>query len=197
MILVVDDKLYEEPLRERIHAAVKNLIDEKQQLLGVEMMHKLEKDVMLQVLDAKWKEHLAAMDYLRQSIGLRGYAQKNPKQEYKREAFEMFQQMLEEIKQDTIAFLCHVKFQSPEEVTPLVSTKEPEPSKLQMQHEQAADILHPGELETSEQSNQSERATASAPKPDQVIRGDKKVGRNAPCPCGSGKKYKHCCGKLS
>ena len=192
-----DDKLYEEPLRERIHAAVKNLIDEKQQLLGVEMMHKLEKDVMLQVLDAKWKEHLAAMDYLRQSIGLRGYAQKNPKQEYKREAFEMFQQMLEEIKQDTIAFLCHVKFQSPEEVTPLVSTKEPEPSKLQMQHEQAADILHPGELETSEQSNQSERATASAPKPDQVIRGDKKVGRNAPCPCGSGKKYKHCCGKLS
>jgi len=190
-----DDKLYEEPLRERIHSAVKSLLQEKQQLLGVEMMHKLQKDVMLQVLDTKWKEHLAAMDYLRQSIGLRGYAQKNPKQEYKREAFEMFQQMLEEIKQDTIAFLCHVKFESPEEVTPLAETKAPEPSKLQMQHEQAADILHPGELETSEQ--QPARPASDIPKPDQVRRTDKKVGRNEPCPCGSGKKFKHCCGKLS
>lgn len=189
-----DDKLYEEPLRERIHSAVKSLLQEKQQLLGIEMMHKLQKDVMLQVLDSKWKEHLAAMDYLRQSIGLRGYAQKNPKQEYKREAFEMFQQMLEEIKQDTIAFLCHVKFESPEEVTPLAETKAPEPGKLQMQHEQAADVLHPGELETSDQPA---RPASDIPKPDQVRRTDKKVGRNEPCPCGSGKKFKHCHGKLS
>ena len=187
-----DDKLYEEPLRERIHAAVKNLLAEKQQLLGSEMMLKLQKDVMLQVLDSKWKEHLAAMDYLRQSIGLRGYAQKNPKQEYKREAFEMFQQMLEEIKQDTISFLCHVKFQSPEEVAPL-DTREPEPAELQMQHEQAADVLHPG----SEQSAPAERPIADVARPNQVIRSDKKVGRNEPCPCGSGKKYKQCCGKLS
>jgi len=103
--------------------------------------------------------------------------------------------MLEEIKQDTIAFLCHVKFESPEEVTPLAETKAPEPSKLQMQHEQAADILHPGELETSEQ--QPARPASDIPKPDQVRRTDKKVGRNEPCPCGSGKKFKHCCGKLS
>lgn len=190
-----DDNLYEEPLRERIQAAVKNLIDEKQQLLGQEMMYKLQKDVMLQVLDSKWKEHLAAMDYLRQSIGLRGYAQKNPKQEYKREAFEMFQQMLEEIKQDTIAFLCHVKFQSPEEVTPIAQPKVPEANELQMQHEQAADILHPDQLPAQEA--QEQRPPPEASKPEQVVRSDKKVGRNEPCPCGSGKKFKHCHGKLS
>ena len=187
-----DDKLFEEPLRERIHESVKNLIDEKQQLIGVEVMHKLQKDVMLQMLDTKWKEHLAAMDYLRQSVGLRGYAQKNPKQEYKREAFEMFQQMLEEIKQDTISFLCHVKFQSAEEVAPLASKNAPPPIEdLQLQHAQADDILHP------EQEQQPNRPPPEAVKSDPIVRSDKKVGRNEPCPCGSGKKYKHCCGKLS
>jgi preprotein translocase subunit SecA len=186
-----DDNLYEEPLRERIHAAVKNLLNEKQQLLGDEMMHKLEKDIMLQVLDSKWKEHLAAMDYLRQSIGLRGYAQKNPKQEYKREAFEMFQQMLEEIKQDTVSFLCHVTFQSPEEVAPITPASTPAAEDLQLRHEQATDILHPGEAPA--------RAgrPAEAAKSNPVVRADKKVGRNEPCPCGSGKKFKQCHGKLS
>ena len=188
-----DDNLYEEPLRERIHASVKSLFDEKQQLLGDEMMHKLQKDVMLQVLDSKWKEHLAAMDYLRQSIGLRGYAQKNPKQEYKREAFEMFQQMLEEIKQDTITFLCHVKFQSPEEVAPIAPNNEPDVDSLQLQHEQAADVLHPGEA-PQQQAGQPQTDVA---KSNPIVRADKKVGRNEPCPCGSGKKFKHCCGKLS
>lgn len=188
-----DDNLYEEPLRERIHAAVKSLLAEKQQLLGGEMMHKLEKDVMLQVLDTKWKEHLAAMDYLRQSIGLRGYAQKNPKQEYKREAFQMFQQMLEEIKQDTVSFLCHVKFQSPEEVAPITPTKTPDMDDLQLQHEQAADILHPGDEPPPARADQP----AGMPKADPIVRTDKKVGRNEACPCGSGKKFKHCHGKLS
>lgn len=187
-----DDNLYEEPLRERIHASVKSLLDEKLQLLGSEMMHKLEKDVMLQVLDSKWKEHLAAMDYLRQSIGLRGYAQKNPKQEYKREAFEMFQQMLEEIKQDTISFLCHVKFQSPEDVAPITPKKIPEVEDLQLKHEQAADILHPEEV-----APQRNDQPANMPKAAPVVRADKKVGRNEACPCGSGKKFKHCHGKLS
>ena len=179
-------------MRERIHASVKSLLDEKLQLLGSEMMHKLEKDVMLQVLDSKWKEHLAAMDYLRQSIGLRGYAQKNPKQEYKREAFEMFQQMLEEIKQDTISFLCHVKFQSPEEVAPITPANVPEAEDLQLKHEQAADILHPEEA-----APQRNDQPASMPKTAPVVRADKKVGRNEACPCGSGKKFKHCHGKLS
>ncbi|MDW3096318.1 MAG: preprotein translocase subunit SecA [Gammaproteobacteria bacterium] len=188
-----DDNLYEEPLRERIHASVKSLFDEKQKLLGDEMMHKLQKDVMLQVLDSKWKEHLAAMDYLRQSIGLRGYAQKNPKQEYKREAFQMFQQMLEEIKQDTISFLCHVKFQSPEEVAPITPKNETDADSLQLQHEQAADVLHPSEVS----KQQTGKPQADVVKSDPIVRADKKVGRNEPCPCGSGKKYKHCCGKLS
>lgn len=187
-----DNNLYEESLRERLHASVKDIFDEKEQLLGSEMMHKLQKDIMLQVLDTKWKEHLAAMDYLRQSVGLRGYAQKNPKQEYKREAFEMFQQMLEEIKQDTISFLCHVKFQSPEEVAPLSATnKALAVDNLQLQHAQADDILHP------EQAQVPSRQTADVPKPDPLVRADKKVGRNEPCPCGSGKKFKHCHGKLS
>ena len=187
-----DENLYEEPLRERLHASVKNIFDEKEQLLGSEMMHKLQKDIMLQVLDTKWKEHLAAMDYLRQSVGLRGYAQKNPKQEYKREAFEMFQQMLEEIKQDTISFLCHVKFQSPEEVAPLsAANKAPAADDLQLQHAQADDILHP------EQAQAPSRQAADVPKRDPLVRADKKVGRNEPCPCGSGKKFKHCHGKLS
>ena len=181
-----DDKLYEEPLRERIHAAVKNILSEKEQLLGTEMMRKLQKDVMLQVLDSKWKEHLAAMDYLRQSIGLRGYAQKNPKQEYKREAFEMFQQMLEEIKHDTIAFLCHVKFQTAAELAPLsAENNSPAEDELQLQHAQAEDILHPAQ------------APAAAPvkKADPIVRAQRKVGRNEPCPCGSGRKFKHCHGR--
>ena len=186
-----DDKLYEEPLRQRIHASVKNVLDEKQQLIGAENMRKLEKDVMLQVLDTKWKEHLAAMDYLRQSVGLRGYAQKNPKQEYKREAFEMFQQMLEEIKQDTVSFLCQVQFRSSEDVLPLGSDKqENTEAELEMQHAQADDVLHPGVQPQQEQK----RDTA---KSEPITRPGRKIGRNEPCHCGSGKKFKHCHGRLS
>ena len=186
-----DDNLYEETLRQRIHASVKNILDEKQQLIGAEMMRKFEKDVMLQVLDSKWKEHLAAMDYLRQSIGLRGYAQKNPKQEYKREAFEMFQQMLEEIKQDTISFLCQVQFRSSEDVAPLdTAQRETPPENMQLQHAQADDVLHPGA---------SAEAPADKPvvKQTPITREGRKIGRNEPCYCGSGKKFKHCHGKLS
>ncbi|MEM8845023.1 MAG: SEC-C metal-binding domain-containing protein, partial [Pseudomonadota bacterium] len=191
-----DDKLYEEPLRNRIHESVMNIFTEKEALLGNEMMLKMEKDVMLQVLDAKWKEHLAAMDYLRQSIGLRGYAQKNPKQEYKREAFAMFEQMLEEIKHDTVSFLCHVKFQSPQEVTPLASNiDEANEANLQMQHAKADDILHP--QQKAQQNKNSQAQADDLPKAAPVKRTEKKVGRNEPCPCGSGKKYKQCHGKLT
>lgn len=182
-----DDKLHEESLRQRIHASIKNVLDEKQQLIDADMMRKLEKDVMLQVLDTKWKEHLAAMDYLRQSIGLRGYAQKNPKQEYKREAFEMFQQMLEEIKQDTVSFLCQVQFRSSADVAPLDPTEQETPEEsLQLQHAEADDILHPGAPSAEE-----------PPKQTPITRDYRKIGRNEPCHCGSGKKFKHCHGKLS
>lgn len=197
-----EEKLYEEPLRERIHASLKNVFDEKEQFIGSEMMRKLEKDVMLQVLDAKWKEHLAAMDYLRQSIGLRGYAQKNPKQEYKREAFEMFQQMLEEIKQDTISFLAHVKFKSPEEMAPILP-EDPvaDEKKIQLQHAEAADVLNPESAPAPEPAAPTPAQARPRPAPKSavapVVRSGQKIGRNDPCHCGSGKKFKHCCGKLS
>ena len=104
----------------------------------------------------------------------------------------MFQQMLEEIKQDTVSFLCHVKFQSAEEVAPIAPAKTPDLADLQLQHEQAADILHPGESPAPR-----DERPAGMPKADPVVRADKKVGRNEACPCGSGKKFKHCHGKLS
>ena len=168
------------------------MVQGTEQLIGAEMMRKFEKDVMLQVLDTKWKEHLAAMDYLRQSIGLRGYAQKNPKQEYKREAFEMFQQMLEEIKKDTISFLCQVQFRSAEDVTSLESAKQETPAEnLQLQHAQADDILHPGAV--TDASGGDESVIKQKP----IMREGRKIGRNEPCYCGSGKKFKHCHGKLS
>lgn len=192
-----EESLYEEPLRERIHASLKNVFDEKEQFLGSEMMRKLEKDIMLQALDAKWKEHLAAMDYLRQSVGLRGYAQKNPKQEYKREAFEMFQQMLEEIKQDTVSFIAHVKFKSPEEVAPILP-EDPvsEEPKIQLQHADAADVLHPTSTPAPKPAAAKPRAAARPSMPP-IVRSGQKIGRNEPCHCGSGKKFKQCHGKLT
>ena len=190
-----DTSLHEETLRERIHASLKNVFDEKEQLLGPDMMRKLEKDVMLQALDAKWKEHLAAMDYLRQGVGLRGYAQKNPKQEYKREAFEMFQQMLEEIKQDTVSFIARVKFQTSAEAALLDSqNKDDAEQDLQLQHAEADDVLHPAaNVAPQPQPAQNQPPAKAVP----VTRSGQKVGRNDPCTCGSGKKYKHCCGKLA
>lgn len=191
-----DTSLHEETLRERIHASLKNVFDEKEQLLGPDMMRKLEKDVMLQALDAKWKEHLAAMDYLRQGVGLRGYAQKNPKQEYKREAFEMFQQMLEEIKQDTISFLAQVKFQTSADAALLDAEKKSNVEQdLQLQHAQADDVLHPQAAPAQPQKAAGQNQ--AAPKVAPVTRSGQKIGRNEPCSCGSGKKYKHCCGKLA
>jgi preprotein translocase subunit SecA len=192
-----EDNLHEELLRERIHASLKNVFDEKEQFLGSEMMRRLEKDIMLQALDAKWKEHLAAMDYLRQSVGLRGYAQKNPKQEYKREAFEMFQQMLEEIKQDTISFIAHVKFKNPEEVAPILP-EDPvsEEQKLQLQHAEAADVLHPA-TPPKPAAPAAARPRRVQPAVAPVVRSGQKIGRNEPCHCGSGKKYKQCHGKLT
>jgi preprotein translocase subunit SecA len=151
-----DDDLYEETLFAAIEAETMATYVEKRQVLGSEIISSIEKDVMLSVLDSNWKDHLAAMDYLRQGIGLRGYAQKNPKQEYKREAFEMFSEMLESIKRDVISIL----------------------ARLDAEH-----ILNP---------------PAPAPaEPRQVNKPAAKVRRNDPCPCGSGKKYKHCHGKVA
>ena len=184
-----EDKLYEETLRERIQQAIQAAYDAKAEQAGVEILHQFEKQVMLQVLDNLWKEHLATMDYLRQGIHLRGYGQKNPKQEYKRESFYLFEQLLKNIKHDTIRILSHVKVRQEEEVQRLEEERRAAAAALaeraKYQHEEAQSLTGNGP--------QEEEAPAAQP----FVRDEKKVGRNDPCPCGSGKKYKHCHGTLS
>jgi len=141
----------------------------------------------LQIVDNHWKEHLAAMDYLRQSIGLRGYAQKDPKQEYKREAFEMFQSLLERIKHDVASVLFRLQIQGEEDLPQHPSEEEVE-SQMQFSHPDAESALGGGE-----EGQAAPPPEAAAP----FKRDTPKVGRNEPCPCGSGKKYKHCHGKLA
>lgn len=176
----------EEEVRERIHQRVAKLFQEKEDRVGSEIMRRLEKDIMLKVLDNRWKEHLAAMDYLRQGIGLRGYAQKNPKQEYKREAFEMFQVMLEQIKNETVSLISRAELPTLEEIKAMEAAQQA-PDDVQYQHADAEDILHPDE----------QTIAKDAPKEQPFKRTEKKLGRNEPCHCGSGKKFKQCHGKLS
>lgn len=189
-----DDKFAEEEIRERIHKRVADLFQEKQDRVGPETMRRLEKKIMLDVLDHRWKEHLAAMDYLRQGIGLRGYAQKNPKQEYKREAFSMFQELLEQIKHETISVLSRVELPTLEEIKAMEAAQQA-PENVQYQHASADDVLNPEQAQ--------EQAQANAPQPEERVkqepikRSGKKIGRNDPCHCGSGKKFKQCHGKLS
>lgn len=180
-----DQKLYEEPLRERISQALVSAYEDKEQAAGQEGMRQFEKQVMLQVVDNLWKEHLATMDHLRQGIHLRGYGQKNPKQEYKRESFELFQNLLSNIKLETIKILSHVKVRDEEETKRI---EEERRAHLEAMAEQAK-FEH---QDPSADDNESDEPEQEA-KP--FVR-DQKIGRNEPCPCGSGKKYKQCCGKL-
>ncbi len=185
-----EDKLYEETLRERILDAVQKAYDEKEATVGAEPIRMFEKQVMLQILDNLWKEHLATMDHLRQGIHLRGYGQKNPKQEYKRESFGLFQELLRNIKHETIRILSHVKVRQEEEVRVMEEQRraavEAQAQRAQYQHE-AAESLSGGQPEVERGDDQAQP----------FVRDEKKVGRNEPCPCGSGKKYKHCHGTLS
>ena len=182
-----DSTLAEDGLRERIHQKISGLFKEKEDRVGSEIMRRLEKDIMLKVLDHRWKEHLAAMDYLRQGIGLRGYAQKNPKQEYKREGFAMFQQMLEQIKHETVSLIARTELPTLEEIKAIEAARQV-PEDIEYQHAQAEDVLHP----TQQQAKPEEQI-----KQQPFKRTEKKLGRNEPCHCGSGKKFKHCHGKLS
>ncbi len=179
-----DPDLHEETLRQRIQESVQNLYTEKEAQVGRDNLRYVEKALMLQILDHHWKEHLAAMDYLRQGIHLRGYAQKNPKQEYKREAFEMFSQMLDSIKQEVATTL--IKAQ----VRPAEEFQQPEPSAVdfEFKHEAFEGL---GESASTVDEPPPEKEAAQ---PFQRVQ--PKVGRNEPCPCGSGKKYKQCCGKI-
>lgn len=179
-----DDSLHEEPLRDRIQSEVDKTLKTKESLIGEENMRKLERDVMLHVLDEEWKEHLASMDYLRQSVGLRGYAQKNPKQEYKREAFEMFEDLLDRIKLKVISFL--LKIQITQEAPPEIATPEQDDTPMEYSHAQASNVL----------GDESAQANASGETTRTYQRIGEKVGRNDPCPCGSGKKFKQCHGQL-
>ena len=176
-----DDKLYEEKLRERILNEIIAAYKAKESVVGEQVIRQFEKAVMLQNLDSHWKEHLAAMDHLRQGIHLRGYAQKNPKQEYKRESFALFSQMLEALKVEVITILSRVKVQAEEDV-----------EKVEAQRRQADDV--PKHFEHEETTATPE---AASNKVRSEVRNGPKVGRNDPCPCGSGKKYKQCHGKLS
>ena len=157
-------------LHDMIRENMDKLMEQKEQICGLELMREVEKTIMLSVLDRYWKEHLSAMDHLRDGVSLRGYAAKNPKQEYKREAFGMFMQMLEHIKRDVVAFLTKVDVNLSQQ-----GTSSPARTRGKNQHYSFG--------------KEAESNTMSQPTKN------KKIGRNVPCPCGSGKKYKHCHGR--
>jgi len=205
-------ELGEPELRERLIKAVRDAYEAKVTRIGAQIMRHVEKDVMLRMLDQHWRDHLAAMDYLRQGIHLRGYAQKDYRFEYKREAFELFAAMLERVKFDTVSMLTKIEVRAQEEI----DREEEERRRrlmqaLQAQHAEAQSALEAESLPEPETASQSlfapngggvmtpTRAPSSAPVDAQgtFVRGERKVGRNELCPCGSGKKFKHCHGMLS
>ena len=192
--LEADHDLHEEPLRERIHTELEQAYAQKEAQVGAPWMRQFEKAVLLQVLDAHWREHLAAMDYLRQGIHLRGYAQKNPKQEYKRESFEMFQALVQRIHHEAIGFLARAQFQA--EPEPIPEPRRPAPSAMRFEHAEVS-ALAEGETEEDDSGIEIRYQQAEEAAHTPFVREGRKVGRNEPCPCGSGKKYKHCHGQLN
>jgi preprotein translocase subunit SecA len=174
-------------------------------------MRYAEKDVMLQKLDQQWRDHLAAMDYLRQGIHLRGYAQKDYRFEYKREAFELFTAMLDRVKSDTVNFLCKIEVRTAEELdreeelrrAHLMRALQPQHadapslSALEAQPPTADPRVLAGAAGAPAQAHAGQALGPSAQPAEPFVRHDRKIGRNEPCPCGSGKKYKHCHGALS
>ena len=186
------EELDAEQIRDKVLDAVDALFADKEAQVGGDTMRMLEKHVMLNVLDQNWKEHLGRMDYLRQGIHLRGYAQKNPKQEYKREAFKLFEELLENVKYEVVRFLSKVQVRSEDEVEALErqqrEAQEREAQGARYVHAEAPELV-PGEEPAGE--------TAQVAAPAPFVRDMPKVGRNEPCPCGSGKKYKQCHGQIA
>ena len=179
--LDADDSLHEESLRDKILEEMVSAYKTKESDVGNDVMRHIEKEVMLHTLDTQWRDHLATMDQLRQGIHLRGYAQKNPKQEYKREAFELFTDLLERIKHEVVTILSRIQVRSEEDVHTLEEQRR-QHGEMEFQHDEASAM---------EQTEESEEEHAP------YVREQPKVGRNEPCPCGSGKKYKQCHGKLT
>ncbi len=178
-----DHSLNEESLRDKVIDEVHDAMKAKEQQIGSELMRSIERELMLDVLDRHWKEQLVAMDHLRQGIGLRSFAAKKPEQEYKREAFDMFEKMLENIKQEVIGILAKVQVRTEQDVEAM---KQHAPEQdMNFNHPSAPNALS-GEVDQ-----------ASAEEKTPYVRDERKVGRNEPCPCGSGKKYKQCHGKIT
>ena len=186
-----DEKLYEETLREKLLVEILAAYNEKEEQASADALRTFEKQILLRVLDDLWKDHLSTMDHLRHGIHLRGYAQKNPKQEYKRESFTLFQELLDSIKRDTIRVLSHVQVRREdpvEEEARLRREAEELAQRMEFQHAEAPGLDQP---EALEEGTDLAVATAQAP-----VRNDQKLGRNELCWCGSGKKFKHCHGRI-
>jgi len=188
--VVAESEIDEVTLRARVLEAVAQHYDEKSRRYGAELMQHLEKDVMLRTLDQHWREHLAAMDYLRQGIHLRSYAQKDYRYEYRREAYELFSNMLDRVKFDTASLLARIEVRCEADL----QREEQERQRkllaaLQAQHAEAQSPL-------GAQPEAGETAADGRAAPGTLVRGERKVGRNEPCPCGSGRKYKQCHGAL-
>lgn len=187
-----DTRLNEAGIRARILEGLEASYAAKRESFGADLMNHLERVFLLQTLDHLWREHLASMDYLRAGIHLRGYAQKNPVQEFKREAFEMFRAFMDNVKLETVKALSLVRVRSEEEIAALEALERSQQPELVAEHSEAANVY--GHEPAAEPS------FAGDPLPEgnrPLVRHDPKVGRNDPCPCGSGKKYKQCCGKLA
>jgi preprotein translocase subunit SecA len=176
-----DDQITDEDIYERIQEQFEQAYQAKADMLGEELLVRLEKEITLMILDRHWKDHLAAMDYLRQGIGLRGYAQKNPVQEFKRESFEMFTDMLDGINYEVVQALTRVQIRGEEQVEALEQSHQPD-QDIKMEHASAQNPLNISQQEEDQQQP--------------YVRKERKVGRNEPCWCGSGKKFKQCHGKL-
>jgi preprotein translocase subunit SecA len=169
---------------------------QKEASVGAQILRYIEKEVMLRTLDQHWREHLAAMDYMRQGIYLRSYAQKNPKQEYKREAFALFTAMLDRIKFDMVSTVSKIQVRTQEEIDREQLERQQRLERaLQMQHAEAVSPIQAPGGESDPSSGVAPPDTQAAG-PDPFVRAMPKVGRNEPCPCGSGRKFKHCHGAL-
>ena len=191
------EELDDNALLDNVLKAAEQLFAEKEAQISSENMRHLEKHLMLNVLDQSWKEHLARMDYMRQGIHLRGYAQKQPKQEYKRESFELFSEMLDKVKQDVITLLARVRIRDEEEVTAMENAErqrlEAQAKNMQFQHPETGDFGVDDEMEQA----MAFASQGAETQPGTITRDSEKIGRNDPCPCGSGKKYKQCHGQLT
>src|SRR5581483_7961073 len=187
-------------IHKRVIEAAEAMFAEKERQVGPEVMRALEKHVMLSVLDNAWKEHLASMDYLRQGIYLRSYAQVQPKQEYKRESFRLFQDMLARIKTELVQTLSRVRIRSEEEVAAMEAQQQQMAARaaraMQFQHAETSGFAAPPPDANAAAAQAGAQVGAAAAMATPVMREGPKIGRNELCPCGSGKKYKHCHGAL-